>query len=401
MFAATYTVTNTADTGAGSLRQAILDANGNAGADTIAFNIVGSGVQTITPVTTLPTITDAVTINGYSQPGAAPNGNAPNQGSNAVIRIEINGQNLGLGQNGLTASAPVTIRGLAINRAFDAGIVLIAGASGSVVAGNFLGTDPAGGSIPGAEQYGVNVGGTTGVTIGGTAPADRNVIAGNTGANIYVNDSGGPNTVVKGNLIGLNAAGTTALPAGGPYGGIYVRVGVGVLIGGPTAADRNVISGHPQSGVVIGYTVGGTAAQGTIEGNSIGTDVTGTLPVPNNAGVFIPNSNCVVKNNVIAGNTQYGIYAEGGSNHVIQGNFIGTDGTATLDLGNGDGGIVIGGTNWTIGGPGAGQGNVIAHNGAPYGGIVNGGYQMADIRGNRIFDNEPLGIDLYAFGAAA
>ena len=47
----------------------------------------------------------------------------------------------------------------------------------------------------------------------------------------------------------------------------------------------------------------------------------------------------------------------------------------------------------------AGQGNVIAHNGAPYGGIVNGGYQMADIRANRIFDNEPFGIDLYAAGS--
>ena len=151
-----------------------------------------------------------------------------------------------------------------------------------------------------------------------------------------------PNTVIKGNLIGLNAAGTAALPAGSPYGGIYVRVGTGIQIGGPTPAERNVISGHPQSGVVIGYTVGGTAAQGTIEGNYIGTDVTGTLPIPNTTGVFIPNSNCIVRNNVIAANTQYGIFADGGSNHVIQGNFIGTDATATLDLGNGDGGIVVG-----------------------------------------------------------
>ena len=60
-----------------------------------------------------------------------------------------------------------------------------------------------------------------------------------------------------------------ALPAGNPYGGIYDRVGTGIVVGGPTPAERNVISGHPQSGVVIGYTVGGTAAQGTIEGNFI------------------------------------------------------------------------------------------------------------------------------------
>src|SRR5438094_308822 len=93
----TYTVTTAADSGAGSLRQAILDANGNAGADTIAFNITGSGVQTITPATSLPVITDAVTINGYSQPGASANTNGPNQGTNAVILIEIDGTNLSPG----------------------------------------------------------------------------------------------------------------------------------------------------------------------------------------------------------------------------------------------------------------------------------------------------------------
>jgi len=399
--AATYTVTSTADSGAGSLREAITSANGNPGADTINFNIVGSGVHTIAPATPLPNISDAVTINGYSQPGASANTNAPNQGSNAVILIEIDGQNLGFGQNGLLVVAPSTIRGLAINRVFQSAIAVGVGSTGSTIAGNFLGTDPTGSSLPGPQSYGVEIEGVSSVVVGGPAPADRNVIAGNGGANVFVGDSGGPNTVVKGNLIGLNAAGTAALPAGGPYGGIYVRIGTGVVIGGPTPADRNVISGHPQSGVVIGYTVGGTAAQGTIEGNYIGTDVTGTLPIPNATGVFIPNSNCVVRGNVIAANTNYGIYSDGGSNHVVQGNFIGTDETATLNLGNGDGGVIVAGQNWTIGGTGAGEGNVIAHNGGPYGGIINGGYQMARIRRNRIFDNETLGIDLSPGGVTA
>ena len=174
------------------------------------------------------------------------------------------------------------------------------------------------------------------------------------------------------------------------------------MVGGPTPADRNVISGHPQSGVVIGYTVGGTAAQGTIEGNYIGTDVTGTLPIPNATGVFIPNSElhrCAATSSPPTRTTAS--TADGGSNHVIQGNFIGTDATATLNLGNGDGGVIVAGHNWTIGGTGAGEGNVIAHNGAPYGGIVNGGYQMARIRRNRIFDNETLGIDLTPFRPAS
>ena len=69
--ATTYTVTTTADSGAGSLRQAILDANTNAGADTIAFDIPGSGVHTITPLTALPAITQSLTIDGYTQTGAS------------------------------------------------------------------------------------------------------------------------------------------------------------------------------------------------------------------------------------------------------------------------------------------------------------------------------------------
>ena len=72
--AATFTVTNTNDSGAGSLRQAILDANANAGLDTIAFNIPGAGVHTITPATPLDTITDPVTIDGYTQLGSSVRG---------------------------------------------------------------------------------------------------------------------------------------------------------------------------------------------------------------------------------------------------------------------------------------------------------------------------------------
>ncbi|HYX46657.1 MAG TPA: hypothetical protein VE820_07535, partial [Sphingomicrobium sp.] len=89
--AATFTVTTTADSGAGSLRQAILDANANAGTDTIEFNIPGSGVQTIAPSTALPDIAEAVTIDGYTQPGASPN--ALSVGDDAVILIQVSGSN--------------------------------------------------------------------------------------------------------------------------------------------------------------------------------------------------------------------------------------------------------------------------------------------------------------------
>lgn len=403
----TYTVTTAADSGAGSLRQAILDANANAGADTIAFNITGSGVHTISPATALPTITEAVTVNGYSQPGSSANTNAPNQGTNAVIMIEIDGTNAGAFGSGLiSTTAAVTVRGLAINRcATGAGIFIGAGGNGSVIAGNFLGTDPTGSSRPAAQYYGVEIEGATGVVVGGANPADRNLISGNDFAQVFVGDSGGPNTVVKGNLIGTNAAGTGPVTGMFDYAQVYVRVGTGVVVGGPTAAERNVISGslgtgNATAGVGIGYTIGGTGAQATIQGNYIGTDVTGTLPIPNGYGLSLPDSNCIVLGNVIAGSTLQGIISEGGANEIIQGNFIGTDETATLDLGNGGGGMAIGGNNWTIGGTGPGEGNVIAHNGPPYGGIANGGPTGANIRGNRIFDNRPLGIDLYVGGAS-
>ena len=93
--AATFNVTNTDDSGSGSLRQAILDANAAGGADTIAFNITGSGVHTIALATALPAITSPVTINGYSQGGASANTHDTTQGLDTVLKIEIDGAMIG------------------------------------------------------------------------------------------------------------------------------------------------------------------------------------------------------------------------------------------------------------------------------------------------------------------
>src|SRR5262245_45407421 len=95
--ASTFTVTNTNDSGSGSLRQAITDANNHAGADTINFNISGGGVHTIKPDSTLPAITSPVTIDGYSQPGSSANSRGPTLGDNSVHLIEIDGTNTGGG----------------------------------------------------------------------------------------------------------------------------------------------------------------------------------------------------------------------------------------------------------------------------------------------------------------
>ncbi len=93
--AATFTVTSVNDSGAGSLRQAILDANAAAGADTIGFNITGSGVHTLTPASALPAITGPVTIDGYTQAGSSANTNSTSLGLNTVLAIELDGTSAG------------------------------------------------------------------------------------------------------------------------------------------------------------------------------------------------------------------------------------------------------------------------------------------------------------------
>ena len=149
--ASVFVVTNTDDAGAGSLRQAILDANGNSGLDTIQFNIPGTGVQTITPVTQLPSITDPVVLDGETQPGASANTLA--NGDNAVLLIEINGATLGNNGNGLVLLAGAsgsTIRGLVIDNGWSAAILIQTDTV--AVEGCFLGTDPTGAIARGNTQ---------------------------------------------------------------------------------------------------------------------------------------------------------------------------------------------------------------------------------------------------------
>jgi hypothetical protein len=118
-----FTVTNTNDSGAGSLRQAIVDANAHANgveADQIAFNIAGSGVHAIQPLSALPAITDAVVIDGYTQPGASKNTLAV--GDNAVLEIEIDGSQAGTADGLSVTGGGTTIEGLVINRFAGDGI---------------------------------------------------------------------------------------------------------------------------------------------------------------------------------------------------------------------------------------------------------------------------------------
>jgi IPT/TIG domain/S-layer homology domain len=396
--AATYTVTTTADSGAGSLRQAILDANGNAGADTIAFDIPGSGIQTIALAAGLPAVTGSVTIDGYSQPGSSANTNPPGQGTNAVILIELNGQNTP-NLSGLTIGATgVQVRGLAINRC-DSGVLVTTGGDGAVIAGNFLGPDPTGTTWPGYQGHGVHVQNGVNVVIGGVTPADRNLLAGNNGEEVFL--EGGTGHVVRGNLVGTDASGTRRLPGFVSHIGITITA-ANVTVGGTTDGARNVISGENAYGIIAGP---GT----TIRGNFIGTDVSGTIPLGNTAGIEISAANVTVggsaagAGNVIAASAgdppfvEGGIFffGSGGAGAVIQGNFIGTDPTGTINLGNHSYGIYEPPGSVTIGGTAPGEGNVIAFNGGGAGVRILGSSSTGNsIRGNRFYDNGTVGIDL-------
>jgi len=413
--ASTFSVTNTGDTGAGSLRQAITDANNHVGADTITFNISGAGVHTITPLSALPAISDPVMIDGYTQPGSSANSHGPGVGDNSVHLIEIDGTNTG-GGNGSgviilnsTASGS-TIRGLVVNRGPSSGIVVL-GASNVTIKGCFAGMDPTG-SIPhGNGDCGILLdNNATMATIGGLTPDARNLLSGNGIAGLgFGNDggAGGSGHHVQGNFIGTNAAGTNAPIQN--QGGVSMAYGVSnSTVGGTTPSARNIISGNFGRGVILSNGIGNPAVTNNIiAGNFIGADLTGTQSMGNGnypgIGLYAPGNTIggtgTGAGNVIAGNNTAGIDIQAADGSLIEGNFIGTDLTGTLNLGNRYPGITIAGSNVTVGGTSAGAGNVIAFNGInfPRGILIYSGTGNA-ILGNSIFSNGGIGIDLNADG---
>jgi len=244
----TFTVTNTNDSGAGSLRHAITDANATAGTDVINFNIDGSGVHTIAPQSPLPDITEAVSINGYTQPGAHPNQKAV--GSDAVLKIELNAAGVPDGEGLVIKASNSTIKGLVVNRSSNSGILIIgSGATGNRVAGNYLGTDASGTQDLGNGSRGVGIYNGENNTVGGTTAGARNVISGNNGEGIVISGNDASGNKVKGNYIGTDKIGTADLGNGDQ--GVNINTAPNNTVGGTTTAERNVISGNDDSGVYI------------------------------------------------------------------------------------------------------------------------------------------------------
>lgn len=167
-------------TGACTLRAAIEQANSLVSGsqqftDKIFFSIAGSGPHTIRPASALPTITDPVLIDGYTQPGASPNTNGPGLGLNTVLMIELDGTNaLPLAEPGVIGlhleGGNSTVQGLVINR-FSGSRIYMANNGGNIVKGNFIGTDVNGGTDLGNNGDGVGIGvASANNVIGGTDP---------------------------------------------------------------------------------------------------------------------------------------------------------------------------------------------------------------------------------------
>jgi len=370
----TYTVNTNADHDDGTcgtsdctLREAINAANGQSGANTINFDIPGAGVHTIQPTSLLPDIVDPVTIDGYSQPGSSANTLAT--GDNAVLHIELTGlpggYNCDCSAAGLTIAAPSTVSGLVVNGGFDLGIeVQNAAATGTQVAGNFIGTNSAGTASGGALFDGVYLSSATNVTIGGSALADRNVVSGNSSATGGVGvelTSSSTNNFVQGNLIGTNAAGTGAVP-----NGIGVEVGFG---GFNTTITGNVVSGNTGIGI---WASDQSSTTTVVILNRIGTDAAGAAQLGNGAdGILFQNSSGntvggpsdVLYRNLISGNGDHGVEMRDSNNNTVQGNYVGVNADGTSAIKNGIDGIAVdGGSGNRIGGTTSGAGNLTSGN---------------------------------------
>ncbi|MFN2377146.1 MAG: hypothetical protein ABR538_11455 [Candidatus Binatia bacterium] len=240
--AATFTVLHTNDSGAGSLRQALQDAKNLEGADTIAFAIPGNGPHTIALLTPLG-IDSAVFIDGYSQPGSAVN--TLESGSNAVLRIEIDGSSMMPESSGLSViSSGVTLRGLAVRDAPENGIRVVS-VDDVHIEGCFVGIAADGTTAAGNALSGIHTGSATDLVIGGPAPGQRNVISSN-GLN-GVTDVGPP-TAILNNLVGTDRTGQ--LDRGNAQDGIFV-IGGGSVVGSDDAESANVVRFNGRAGIGV------------------------------------------------------------------------------------------------------------------------------------------------------
>jgi hypothetical protein len=361
-----FTVSNLSDHGAGSLRQAILNANCNPGADVINFDVAG----TITLASALPTVAGQVNINGTTAPGFA-----------GTPLVEVNFNHFGGLQfdSGADGSA---LRSLSLVDAAGNGVTLDC-VNHMLIVGNFIGLGPDGVTAAGDHGDGIALLNSSNITIGGESAQDRNVISANGLQGILVSDSS--NNVIMNNYIGTNAAGTAAL-GNGANGILVTDCSASNLIGGEasggndptggvfvTPPEGNLISGNGANGILIND----RATQNQVSGNFIGTAASGNSALGNGQnGVAIVQANdnsligCTIHDdpfvfyNVIDGNGANGLLVDNSNGTTIQANFFGMGANNDTAVGNALNGVVVEGTSTQtiMGGP-IPLGNVDAANG--------------------------------------
>jgi parallel beta-helix repeat protein len=369
--ATTFTVTNTNDSGAGSLRQAITDANNNSGPDNISFNIptsdpgysILSDAWVIQPNTLLPSLSGGgTTIDGHTQ--------TTNQGDTNIFgpEVQLDGSNLATTDWIFSVESNAnTIKGLAITRASGAGIRIRSSSNNNTISGNYIGTDPAGiwawGNGTGIEVFAA----ASSNTISG------NLISGNAVDGVKISDTGTNFNNVKNNIIGLDSSGVVPIPNSGH--GIFITNGSQHNNIGGDIPDRNIISGNSKSGV---YIHGTSTDSNLVWYNYIGTVQSGTSAAGNaNSGVIVTAGaqDNTIQDNLISGNQQHGVYLSGSGteNNFVRLNIIGADEQVTKLIPNGWHNVAVydgASSNWigTISPPwgnvivGAGWSGVVLHN---------------------------------------
>ncbi len=325
--ATAWVVVSTADSGPGTLRQAMLDA---ASGDTITFDPAvfppGSPTSIILASALPPISVGNLTIDGSSAP------------------IALLGHGLASGHGLHIVSDGNTVKGLGFVLFPESGIVITDGAN--------------------------NIIGGSNATPGTGCSGECNVISGNQGDGVRIEGSGSRSNTVSGNLIGLGADGTSALGNGGH--GVTIYAGAqDNTVGGGSPAERNIISASGGSGVRLDHF--GTSGN-VVAGNYIGTDIFGTTAVGNaHPGVAIAGGathNWIGgaasgEGNVISGNNHNGIQISGSGtmSNTVVGNYIGTGADGTGAVPNANFGIMISEASYSVvGGSSEAERNIITYN---------------------------------------
>jgi len=268
------------------------------------------------------------------------------------------------------------------------GIRAVVNADAAIIQGNYIGTTPDG-LLPLANTIGIRLSAGENYQVGGTAAGAGNVISGNRQTGILL-ENAGAGSVFEGNIIGMDATGLAVLPNAGA--GLSASGAAGMRVGSAAAGGRNVISGN--SGPALYLEASDNVV---VEGNYLGVDAAGGGAFGSLLGILVATGSeaqiggtAEGAGNVIANMTQHGIQSTGSGRVTVQGNTIGLDASRTQPLGCGGAGVLIEGGPALIGGLIAAAGNTIAHNQGP--GVAFTTNVTTTIRRNAIFANGFAGI---------